>query len=169
MLPKPPSVRKEQRHPWPCIALLALLAGCAGTLEDPERFITDAGHAVADAGCGDRVVAEIFPTSCGGASCHQGSQPSAGLDLVSPNVAARLVDVPGSSCGGRPLIDSANPVDSALLDRLLPEPECGLRMPRALPPLSAEDTACVAQWVQAVATSSTSTAALGASGLEGGR
>ena len=83
------------------VAGLALLAGsgCPGRLRDKERFLGDAGG-----GCGD-VVANIFIPKCGASICHDATEPQQGLDLVSANVAARVVGVTATGCAatlGRP-------------------------------------------------------------------
>ncbi|MBM4364029.1 MAG: hypothetical protein FJ104_15220, partial [Deltaproteobacteria bacterium] len=89
-------------------------------------------------------------SSCAGRFCHAAETPAADLDLASPGVEARLVGV-GSSCGGIPLIDPANPAESFLLQKLTAiEPACGVPMPLGgeLPP---DSVRCLEQWVYAVA------------------
>ena len=134
------------------------LAGCPGKLRDPERF-TDAG---VDGGsnCPD-VPAEILAMKCAGSSCHGGTMPALGLDLVADGVAARLVGVPAVECKG-PLADPADPEGSILYQKVAGT-TCGTRMPLGSP-LDDAEIACVKEWIAAqtpVATASTGTGAGG--------
>jgi hypothetical protein len=151
------------------MALSALqLTGCPGTLAHPEHFLlalagasgagpVEAGsEAGADAGadpnagpCGD-VVTRIFIPSCGGTGCHGAVGPQQDLDLVSPDVASRVVGVPGTGTGCvSTLADPTNPEASLIYQKLSPTPPCGSPMPLARPPLSDEDVACVLAWIAA--------------------
>ena len=128
----------------PCLPSLLLLllllttTGCPGRLEDPERFEGDgAGVCTLD------VERTLLPTSCGGGGCHGSSNPAGKLDLESPGVAQRLVNVT-SGCEGKPLV-GAN--DSYLLEKLHPQPSCGALMPVGTP-LTAYERACIEQYVQ---------------------
>jgi hypothetical protein len=130
--------------------LIALGAtGCPGTLADKERFLTDA--AVVDTGgadpCGD-VPTRILAAQCGGTGCHGPMAPQQGLDLESPDVAARVVGVAATSCAAT-LADPANPSVSFLYTKLAVKPPCGSQMPLARPPLSSADAACVLAWIAA--------------------
>lgn len=122
------------------IAAALVAAGCAGELEDPERF----------ADCAPGYVEQLFQTACGGA-CHAGDEPAAGLDLVSPGVEDRLIDVVSTTetCGGRPLVasDGMAPEDHLLLDKLAETPSCGGRMPFGGELLPSRDVECVRRWV----------------------
>jgi hypothetical protein len=126
------------------VAALALLAaGCPGRLRDKERFLTDAGGS----GCGD-VVATIFVPKCGATICHGGPSPQQGLDLVSPDVAARVVGVSAKGCAGT-LADPDDPAGSLLYTKLAPNPPCGSQMPLAALPLSDAQAACILDWIAA--------------------
>ncbi len=142
-----------------------LLAGCPGTLRDPERF-TDGGTDGGD--CPD-VPTDIFAAKCAGSSCHGGATPVQGLDLVSDGVASRVVGKAAIGCKG-PLADPEKPEDSVLYIKIAPEATCGGRMPPG-PALSDTEIACVKDWIAAqtpVATSSSGTGAGGAGGAGGG-
>jgi hypothetical protein len=79
-------------------AVGALLSGCPGDLEHPERFnfTMDAGDVCPD------VEVKIFRDSCGGAgSCHENPGAQNGLDLVAPNLPDRMKG--SSTCANRPL------------------------------------------------------------------
>jgi len=123
------------------IAAMALAAGCAGELENPERF----------ASCPPGFVEQLFQTRCAGA-CHSAQDPEAGLDLVSDGVEARLIDVTSTTpfCDGKVLIDSAAAADPAahlMLDKLEETPSCGSRMPFGAEALSPSEIECVRRWV----------------------
>lgn len=130
------------------IAMAALVAGCPGTLGDERRFLVDGGAGGSALPCPD-VPAVIFAASCAGSGCHGSTNPVMGLDLESTGLSARVVGKAATECSGV-LADPAHPTDSVLYAKLLPAPPCGVRMPAGgRAPLSAEQTACVAQWIAA--------------------
>ncbi|MET0795225.1 MAG: hypothetical protein ABW061_27145, partial [Polyangiaceae bacterium] len=103
----------------------------------------------------------VLAKSCGTLGCHQAPATfAAGLDLSSPNVNTRLIDVvathkdadPASGCVvGQKLIDSVNPDQSWLVLKLSTDgTSCGYSMPIGSS-LSADDTACLKQYAQDVA------------------
>ena len=124
------------------VAALALLAstGCPGRLRDKDRFLSDAGTT-----CGD-VVATIFIPKCGSSICHDATAPQQGLDLVSADVAARVVGVTATGCAAT-LADPDDPATSLLYTKLAPNPPCGAQMPLAALPLSDAEAACVLEWI----------------------
>jgi len=85
---------------------------------------------------------------CAGPGCHipQGTPP----DLVSPGVEARVLDVMASAaCSGRPYIGAS---DSVIEEKLTSADPCGEPMPLfAAARLSAEDKACILEWLDEVA------------------
>ncbi len=128
-----------------------LLPGCPGELEDPERFT-----AVCDP------PSQLFIKTCGSSACHDARDPEAGLDLVSPGVASRLIDRPASCadtnpedpeacvCVGRLLVDSAYPAQSYLLEKVSHDaPECDERMPVA-GKLREGEMECVRRWIEQI-------------------
>ena len=123
-------------------ALMAVLlaGGCAGELEDPERF----------ASCPPGFVAQLFQTRCAG-PCHAGAEPEAGLDLVSEGVEARLIGVTSTTtfCEGKALIepDAVEPTEHLMIDKLQERPSCGSRMPFGAEGLSQAEIECVRRWV----------------------
>jgi hypothetical protein len=124
------------------ILVVAAVAGCAGELENPERF----------ASCPPGFVEQLFQTRCAGA-CHGATEPEAGLDLVSTGVEARLVGEASTTtfCEGALMIDpeGTSDADHLLLDKLGADPSCGSRMPFGAEPLSAAELECVRRWVDA--------------------
>jgi hypothetical protein len=128
------------------VALVVACVGCPANLEDPGRFALD-GAAPIDgtAGCGD-IPQTLFLTTCATALCHSASSKQQGLDLQSPDLASRLVNVPSTEGAGL-LIDPSMPSASVLYTKLTDPPPFGVRMPFNLPALDAATVACVLQWV----------------------
>jgi hypothetical protein len=125
------------------LGLVALWLGCAGALEEPERFATASDLA---SSCSAK---EVLKTSCAGSGCHGSESPAGGLDLVSEGVEARLVNQPAKLCAPDLLIDPANPDVSLLLRKVDPNAQsCGLKMPMGKPALSTAELSCLAQWVR---------------------
>lgn len=85
---------------------------------------------------------------CAGGGCHvpQGTPP----DLVSPGVEARVREVMASgACSGRPYVGAS---DSVIEEKLTVADPCGEPMPLfAAARLSAEDKACILEWIDEVA------------------
>lgn len=118
-----------------------LFLGCPGELENPERFIDEN----LPQACPD-IVQQLFVMRCAGSICHEGAEPAAGLDLISPNVESRLVDVEGRDCSGL-LVDPVLPETSLLYQKLLPLPDCGSPMPIGKPALTGFELECVREWI----------------------
>lgn len=147
---------RRSRTSWPerrriaaaALALALAAAGaCAAPLEDPERFLGDGG-VEQETTCPDGldVEADIMAVSCGGALCHAGDQPAANLDLVTPGIAERTIGVT-TTCAEMPLVAPGDPDGSLMYTKLLEAPPCGARMPLGQAPLSAEEMACVYDWI----------------------
>lgn len=121
-----------------CVALL--LGACPGDLTGE---FGDGGVEVKDA-------ETILVESCGTTGCHDDStQAQAGLDLVSPNVESRIVDVNATrlGCGDRILVVAGDPDGSYLLDQVINIPGiCVSQMPPvgALPP---DEIEVLRQWI----------------------
>ncbi len=142
------------------VALLLGSVACPGSLPDPLAFETtdsgvplsgvDAATPEAEAsapGCPD--IPTMLAKTCGAAGCHDSTTQAEALDLVSPDVVARLVGVPASEGAGL-LISPGAPSDSVLYTKLLPNPPFGARMP-TVAPLDEATTQCVLAWVTSVA------------------
>ena len=141
------------------LALLALCAGCPGSLDDPARFTgstslgaTPAGGNVTvdAAACGD-VPQTIFQRSCINAGCHNAKDKEQGLDLQSPDLVTRLVDVRASEGAGL-LVNRGTLSDSVLYTKLTSSPPFGARMPLS-GALDDASIACVFSWITEIATS----------------
>lgn len=87
---------------------------------------------------------------CAG-DCHAGAEPEAGLDLVSPGAATRLVGAPSvqEACEGLVIVDPTGE-NSLLVDKLGDTPPCGARMPFGETKLDAAEVECVRRWVDEV-------------------
>jgi hypothetical protein len=123
------------------LASAAALAGCPGSLEDPGRFAAQFGN------CPD--VPELLAKTCTDAGCHASTEPSAGLDLASPDVFGRLAGDAAEGGAGR-LIDPDQPDASLLYTKLLSPPPFGSRMPIG-GSLDDAETTCILAWIEASA------------------
>jgi hypothetical protein len=146
---------------FPAAFLLAMgCVACPGTLDDPSRFYdaappgdeappqrsVDAGiDAPGNTGCAD--VPTMFHSTCGTPGCHSAASHTQGLDLETPDVAARLVGV--TAMGGGLLIDTSTPDKSVIYTKLTSSPPFGSQMPLGKPALDATALACVHAWVSA--------------------
>jgi len=117
-------------------------AACGGQLDDPQSFLTADGGT--STGCD--AVAQVFMPRC--SACHSGKQPMGDLDLVSGDVASRLIGQPSSGCEGM-LVEASLPAAGVLFDKLADKPACGERMPQGAPALASKDRACLSAWVTA--------------------
>jgi hypothetical protein len=94
---------------------------------------------------------DVFPVTCASIVCHEGTANK--LDLLSPGVDQRLLDVPamGVNCGktGVKLVDSQNPEQSLILLKLTTSPPCGSPMPLGSGPsgLKPEQLTCIHDYV----------------------
>ena len=163
------------------LALALLLSACPGSIDDPARFLADADAAVAlvdgpaapddrptvdaptpaDAAspCVDYVERTLFPQTCATVYCHAATEPAAGLDLASPELARRVVGVRGSmSCRSVPLVDPAHPEASLMVVKLRAAPGCGSRMPLGGTALTASQVECVRVWAAGLAATVTTDA-----------
>jgi len=140
------------------VVLLLASAACPGTLPYPQEFeavdagapsTVDAAAPASEAGTACPDIPTMLAKSCGTSGCHDSTTQAEALDLVSPDVAARLVGVPASEGAGL-LIDPGTPSDSVLYTKLLPNPPFGARMPTAAP-LDEATVQCVLAWVTSVA------------------
>ena len=110
------------------LAVGALLTGCPGNLDRPERFFMDAGD------CSD-VEKLIFIPTCGGAGCHESPGAANNLDLVTPGAAGRI-KAAVSTCQGKPMA-------SFLLEKVKASPSCGASMPLGSDPLGPNELKCL--------------------------
>ena len=122
-----------------CSALV--FAGCPGSLSNPDDFV--------DGGTIPKTAETVLAESCGVVGCHDDSpDPEAGLDLLSPNVENRVVNVSatGEGCESDILVVAGDADGSYLLDKVLDIGICGVQMP-VLDALSETDTDILRQWI----------------------
>ena len=72
---------------------------------------------------------------------------AAGLDLVSPNLYARLVGKPATGGPGVIIDPGGDPKKSVLYLKLGPNPPFGSQMPLTGPKLDDSTIECVAEWI----------------------
>jgi hypothetical protein len=105
----------------------------------------------AESWCSDgvEVTARLLQPKCG--TCHGSAAKAGGLDLITPGVKARLVDVPSTICRDRALVTMTPQVGGHFFDKL-EGAVCGDRMPAGgLPGLSAAEVLCLKAWMIAPA------------------
>lgn len=118
----------------------------------PDDFAV--GGDADDAGAADCSPKTIVVNNCIAGTCHHTPNKfqagAAMLDLMSPCIADRLVNVPSKTCNGRPLIDQQHVENSFLLNKLeAEEPACGQPMPLG-DHLPIPQQRCMHAWVEAV-------------------
>ena len=131
-------------------ACLWALAGCAGSLDNPDRF-GDGGASLDGFVCpsiGQPVKAELIAKKCV-SGCHSAAVVQSGLDLESVNVGARLVNVSTTVCPPWHRVDS---VDGGTLQDKISQssPSCG----EAMPPgggLTNGEITCIIEWTRNLA------------------
>jgi hypothetical protein len=110
--------------------------------------VAGSGSGMAGSGSGAvcNAPVEVLQPSCGalGSSCH-GAGSSLGNFGESEAAARALLDSP-SNCGGLPYFDTANPQNSAVVQKLDDSPPCGSPMPIG-PELSPDEVDCIVEWV----------------------
>jgi len=131
-------------------ACLWALAGCAGSLDNPDRF-GDAGsnlNGFVCASLGQPAKAEVIAKKCV-SGCHSASVAQSGLDLESVNAGARLVNVSTTICPPRHRVDS---VDGGTLQEKIsqPSPSCGAVMPPG-GGLTNNEISCIIEWTRNLA------------------
>jgi hypothetical protein len=109
---------------------------------------------------------QIVTGQCAISGCHNASSAAtlgAGLNLTPDSgIGSRLVGVksPGalvSQCGGNttPYLDKgSNPATGLLIDKIKPNPPCGVQMPETPPLLTDAQVQCVVQWATTLTTAS---------------
>jgi hypothetical protein len=127
------------------VAALSILSGCAGSLEDPQRFDAGTANGFVCPTLNIPVKAEILAKKCA-AGCHSAAVQMSGLDLESPGSAGRLVDVSTVDCPPRKRVAT---VDGGTLQEMISQssPTCGTAMPPGSP-LTNSEIACVVEWTR---------------------
>jgi len=92
---------------------------------------------------------DVLAESCGLVACHGDTTPQAGLDLLSADVAARVIGVSSiaSGCTDRTLVVAGDPDSSYLIQKIENSPGiCGRQMP-LLGSLPSQDIEVLRQWI----------------------
>lgn len=146
---------------WLPLCVLGLvLAGCPGSLANPERFVGGSIDRDAEVD-GDEPpgscdpVADIFSRDsasggCNGALCHK---DGAFLDLVTgtpaevfDRVSAQNAGTSSGPCSELTVVTVGDADASTLVQRVTGS-ACGTQMPSADSPLSAAEVDCIKQWI----------------------
>jgi hypothetical protein len=142
-------------------SMLIALGACSAPVDNPARPTVDAATG-GDAAPGDDALApdasdsgtgcpdvpqEVIAARCATSGCHSAADKAQGLDLQSPDLAARLVGVAATETTGFLLIDPAAPENSAVYAKLTAAPPYGARMPLGRTALDDATLACVLAWV----------------------
>lgn len=94
---------------------------------------------------------EFIEPTCGSMGCHDPQLMAGMLDLVSPGLAERLVDVQSGSanCSGELFIDSSSVGESLLFRASTGQDTCSIPMPLTMPSgLEEEDAQCLQAWME---------------------
>lgn len=131
-------------------ASLWVLAGCAGSLENPDRF-GDGGSSLNGFVCpslGKPAKAEVILKKCV-SGCHSAAVQVSGLDLESPDAGRRLVNVSTTACPPRHRVDS---IDGGTLEELITQanPTCTSSMPPG-GGLTNGEINCIVEWTRSLA------------------
>ena len=118
-----------------------MLGGCPGTLSNPDDFI--------DGGTEPRSAQDVLGDSCATVGCHDDVSMAGDLDLLSPGVESRVVDVASKAigCETNILVVAGDPDNSYLMDKIAGAfGICGSQMP-LLDTLPPEDVELLRQWI----------------------
>lgn len=144
-------------------ALLAATALSACSSAGPDGSGT--GGTGGNADCtGNNAGDQIIASTCAISGCHSSSSAAilgAGLDLtVNSTIGSRLIGVKSSgtgnsACGANStpyLVANVTPATGLLIDKISPNPPCGLQMPEVGTQLTATQRQCVVQWATGLIT-----------------
>lgn len=121
---------------------MAVLGGCPGTLDDPDRFARGGGSS---GGCPD-IPTELFADRCATAGCHNADDAAGSLNLDASGLEARIVDVDAVGCDGK-LVDTADPEASVMYTKCLESNDCASRMPLTGTDLNSEELQCLLDYL----------------------
>ena len=136
-------------------ALFAALAFSACSSSQTDGNLDCTGQ-----NAGDQIIA----STCAISGCHSTSSANllgAGLDLtVNATIGSRLIGVKstgtgGSKCGGNstPYLNAnSNPATGLLIEKIHPQPSCGVQMPQVGTALTSNQQACIVQWATGLTT-----------------
>jgi hypothetical protein len=94
------------------------------------------------------VVKKVFQPKCGQSGCHSASDSP---DLVSSGFEKKLIGQFSSTCPGQAQVVPGDPEKSYVYRKVTDaKPSCGSPMPFGGAPLSADEIACVRDWIDAL-------------------
>lgn len=146
----------------PLCALVTALAGCPGSIDEEMFRASREGGTPRDTGAAGAcpptvtdVQRDLIMARCATAGCHTTMDRLGGLDLESPGLGARLIDVRASSmgaCSGRTLVTiSGATVDGVFFGKLGDTATCGTRMPPGGSRLTAQEIECLKEYMRTLA------------------
>lgn len=129
---------------------LLVLAGCAGSLENPDLF-GDGGSSLTGFVCSSLnkpAKSEVILKKCV-SGCHSAAVHVSGLDLESPDAGGRLVNVSTTACPPRRRVDVT---DGGTLQELISQtnPTCTSSMPPG-GGLTNGEISCIVEWTRHLA------------------
>lgn len=131
------------------VFLATLSMGCPGRLTDPGRFtgVMDGGPGNTGGTCDGTVNVEkdVFLGTCATAGCHTTAAQSSSLDLESPGAATRMLNKAAIGCNNQVLLKSD--VTGYFFNKLTNTPTCGSPMPLGKSTLTANQVACVKEYL----------------------
>jgi len=136
--------------PWLGVAVV-VLTGCPGELTNADEF---PDTPLPPCPSNIDVERDIFAQRCGSSACHEGDDPQAGLDLISPGVFERLLEAPveHEQCADMGMVLVGTDPDTILDDSFLMakllnrQGACGDPMPQ-VGLLTSAQLGCVQRWI----------------------
>ena len=111
----------------------------------PDAFEVDPAVCVDEQAIRDNV---FSPAGCTTTNCHDVTFPAEMLDLQRAGVEARLIGVAAQPpCETEILVVAGDAGASYFVDKLRPDPACGVQMPSGGRPLSDDQLNCVRNWI----------------------
>jgi hypothetical protein len=126
-------------------------AGAGGSGDGSGGSSMSSGGAAGGGGAGECDAFAILAASCSGTACH-GAGSTVGNFAESLEIAEGFVDVPpvpGEDCEDyeNPVIDTENPQQSLLVQKVNGAAPCGLDMPLTPTPLTDDEVDCLVEWI----------------------
>jgi hypothetical protein len=169
------------------VASAFVLSGCAAELaKEPSEYtnyVPEGSSAGGSGGGGGSTALPcdldmLFTKSCWGIGCHGSMQPAADLDLQTPGVEGRILNIPASHLHitdgsdamcvqGELRVDGNNPDNSVILKKINGTQSCGGQMPTPPRTVNDADKACLRAWVFQVAGKDPNAAPTGSGGTGG--
>lgn len=157
---------------WSSLVLGLAGVACSSPSSPVNRY-RDAAESTTEFVCPKGTPAiqtKILVPKCAEAGCHDLNTQISGLDLASPDLDRRLINVAALGCFGDSLLVPGNPDASLMFTKIAQaKPECGLRMPYRALALAPAEIDCVRQWILDLSNGGGSDAGVTGNGGEGNR